>query len=161
MLAHSAMKAAAVLFLASTATTTHGFVLPSSNPHHGHNNMALHAVTVEQWEILPDGRLQGVIFPDGDQVTTSPLRDVQRARPRRTVTTLSGSKYKLGQARTADDNVVVVATASMMSQSTTQPTTTTTTASFNNNDLFVVRQVSSLHSMFVQCNDMQNSHLVS
>ena len=55
------------------------------------------ATTVENWKILQDGRVEGVILPDGDKITTSPLQNPGRAKPQSSVKTVSGSTYRLGQ----------------------------------------------------------------
>ncbi|KAG7345171.1 hypothetical protein IV203_032702 [Nitzschia inconspicua] len=56
---------------------------------------------VDQWRVLGDGKLTGVVkghpvIPDGDKITTSPLSNPDFATQAGvTVTTLSGSQYKL------------------------------------------------------------------
>jgi hypothetical protein len=56
---------------------------------------------VDQWRILGDGKLTGVVkghpvIPDGDTITTSPLSNPDFATQAGvTVSTLSGSQYKL------------------------------------------------------------------
>jgi hypothetical protein len=56
---------------------------------------------VDQWRVLSDGKLTGVVkghpvIPDGDKITTSPLANPDFATQAGvTVTTLSGSQYKL------------------------------------------------------------------
>ena len=58
---------------------------------------------VEDWKILKNGAVYGIVknhpdpdLDDGDTIETSPLADPDSAAPRSVVTTLSGSKYKLG-----------------------------------------------------------------
>jgi hypothetical protein len=53
--------------------------------------------TVENWKLLQDGRIEGVILPDGDKITTSPLQNPGRAQPQSNVRTVSGSTYRLGR----------------------------------------------------------------
>jgi hypothetical protein len=56
---------------------------------------------VDEWRILGDGKLTGIVrghpvIPDGDTITTSPLSNPDFATEAGvTVTTLSGSQYKL------------------------------------------------------------------
>jgi serine/threonine protein kinase len=62
---------------------------------------------IEDWEILDNGRVVGTIFdhptlPNGDTITTSPITRPGSAAPRKTVTTISGSKYQLGTPVTAN-----------------------------------------------------------
>lgn len=62
---------------------------------------------VDQWRVLSDGKLTGVVkghpvIPDGDKITTSPLSNPDFAtQPGVTVSTLSGSQYKLQDPQAA------------------------------------------------------------
>lgn len=61
---------------------------------------------VDQWRILGDGKLTGVVnghpvIQDGDKITTSPLSNPDFCKSGATVTTLSGSTYKLKQPQEA------------------------------------------------------------
>jgi len=56
---------------------------------------------VDEWRISRRGEILGVVtnhptLPDGDLITTSPLRDPSASGDNKLVTTKSGSKYKLG-----------------------------------------------------------------
>ena len=56
---------------------------------------------VDEWRISRKGEILGVVtnhptLPDGDIITTSPLRDPSASGDNKIVTTKSGSKYKLG-----------------------------------------------------------------
>jgi hypothetical protein len=64
---------------------------------------------LDDWKILKSGRVQGTIknhpsIPDGDVITTSPISRPDKAAPKKTVETSSGSKYQLGQPKTAKAN---------------------------------------------------------
>jgi serine/threonine protein kinase len=61
---------------------------------------------LDDWKILKSGRVQGTIknhpsIPDGDVITTSPISRPDKAAPKKVVETSSGSKYQLGQPKTA------------------------------------------------------------
>ena len=57
------------------------------------NKMAV----IDSWKLLPDGRIKGVISPDGDNVLTSPLKNPKRSlKEKATIRTVSGSRYSLG-----------------------------------------------------------------
>ena len=52
---------------------------------------------IDSWKLLPDGRIKGVISPDGDNVLTSPLKNPKRSlKEKATIRTVSGSRYSLG-----------------------------------------------------------------
>jgi hypothetical protein len=52
---------------------------------------------IDSWKLLPDGRIKGVISPDGDNVLTSPLKNPKRVlKEKATIRTVSGSQYSLG-----------------------------------------------------------------
>jgi serine/threonine protein kinase len=64
---------------------------------------------LDEWKILTNDRVQGIIrnhptIPDGDIITTSPIKRPDKVAPRKTVETSSGSKYQLGQPKTALKN---------------------------------------------------------
>jgi hypothetical protein len=57
--------------------------------------------TLDEWEVMDDGTVVGTVsnhpaIEDGDVIATSPLTDPTSAAALAVVTTLSGSKYKLG-----------------------------------------------------------------
>lgn len=57
--------------------------------------------TLDEWEVMDDGTVVGTVsnhpaIDDGDVIATSPLTDPASAAALAIVTTLSGSKYKLG-----------------------------------------------------------------
>jgi serine/threonine protein kinase len=61
---------------------------------------------LDDWKILKNGRVQGTIknhpsIPDGDVITTSPISRPDKVAPKKIVETSSGSKYQLGQPKTA------------------------------------------------------------
>jgi hypothetical protein len=105
------MTVATVLLWTTTSITTSAFILPTTpitshlsplhNKYHREWSAKPSLMIIDEWSISPDGRLQGIILPQGDQITTSPL--VQNTRLARTnnkkngiVQTTSGSKYQLG-----------------------------------------------------------------
>lgn len=51
---------------------------------------------IDTWKLMPDGRIKGVISPDGDNVLTSPLKNLNGLRETATIQTVSGSRYLLG-----------------------------------------------------------------
>jgi len=51
---------------------------------------------IDTWKLMPDGRIKGVISPDGDNVLTSPLKNINGLRETATIQTVSGSQYLLG-----------------------------------------------------------------
>lgn len=53
-------------------------------------------LVIDSWEVLPDGRLKGIVVESGDSVLTSPLKKRSDLKEKMTVQTLSGSRYKLG-----------------------------------------------------------------
>jgi serine/threonine protein kinase len=60
---------------------------------------------LDDWKVQPNGRVLGIVkdhpsIPDGTTVTTSPISDPDKATQNRVVTTISGSKYSLGNAQT-------------------------------------------------------------
>lgn len=57
---------------------------------------------LDEWKVLGNGRVTGNVnhhpeIPDGNTITTSPINDPNLAAPNRLVSTVSGSRYKLGQ----------------------------------------------------------------
>ena len=63
--------------------------------------MAANAPVIENWKILTNGRIMGEIMghpsiPDKESITTSPLLNPRLAKKSKTVATISGSKYTLG-----------------------------------------------------------------
>ena len=65
---------------------------------------------IDSWKLLPDGRIKGVISPDGDNVLTSPLKNPKRSlKEKATIRTVSGSRYSLG---TPADATIASTTAS-------------------------------------------------
>ncbi len=59
---------------------------------------------LEEWKVLKNGQVTGIVkghpdpdLADGDTITTSPLANPDKAVAKATVTTLSGSKYRLGE----------------------------------------------------------------
>lgn len=64
----------------------------STAPSRSGNELAV----IDSWELLPDGRIKGVISDSGDSVTTSPLKRKNGLKEQTTVRTVSGSRYKLG-----------------------------------------------------------------
>lgn len=62
---------------------------------------SLKVTTLDQWQLLDNGSVVGSVrghpvLNDGDIITTSPLAAPNAAQPSNEVTTLTGSKYKLG-----------------------------------------------------------------
>jgi len=81
--------------------TSHAFVSKTTTTLPSSTISSLYATvpTIDDYTVLDNGRIVGTIFnhptlPNGDTITTSPLQG--RARPQATVTTTSGSQYKLG-----------------------------------------------------------------
>lgn len=71
------------------------------------------APVLDNWKVLDNGSVVGTVrnhpmIDDGDVIATSPLSDPQSAKERSTVTTQSGSKYKLGFPLLDDDEDIVV-----------------------------------------------------
>mmetsp|Transcript_22219 Transcript_22219/g.47099 ORF Transcript_22219/g.47099 Transcript_22219/m.47099 type:complete len:569 (+) Transcript_22219:252-1958(+) len=68
-------------------------------------SMALGVVpTLDKWKVIPGGSVIGTVrnppaIADGDVITTSPIQDPELAGRQVTVTTASGSKYKLMEPR--------------------------------------------------------------
>ena len=61
----------------------------------------LEVTTLDEWQVLDNGSVVGSVrdhptLTDGDIITTSPLADPQSVRSAGTVTTFTGSQYKLG-----------------------------------------------------------------
>lgn len=74
------------------------------------------------WKILTNGRIVGTVknhptIPDGDVITTSPISRPDQVGENKIVTTISGSKYKLGKAQ--------------KKSSTTKPKMTSTSSSIS------------------------------
>lgn len=64
---------------------------------------------LDQWKVLTNGRVVGTVknhpsIPDGDIITTSPIRNPESATRRKVVTTGSGSKYLLGRPGVRKDS---------------------------------------------------------
>ena len=53
-------------------------------------------MVIDSWQLLPDGRIKGIVAESGDSVLTSPLKKKSGLKEKTTVRTLSGSRYKLG-----------------------------------------------------------------
>jgi serine/threonine protein kinase len=65
---------------------------------------------IDDWEVLKNGRVLGTVFdhptiPNGDTITTSPISRPELAAPKKTVTTISGSKYLLGSPGASANNL--------------------------------------------------------
>jgi serine/threonine protein kinase len=68
--------------------------------------LAMKVPTLDDWKVLRNGRVQGTIknhpsIPDGDVITTSPISRPDKVAPKKIVETASGTKYQLGQPKTA------------------------------------------------------------
>ena len=97
---------ALVIFLLSFRVQSwsfHGARLAPSRVHYRPSTTALsmNIPMLENWKILGNGRMVGSVrnhpsIPDGQIITTSPLAKPEMAGPRKTVSTNSGSKYRLG-----------------------------------------------------------------
>ena len=83
--------------------------LSTSRSSHQNSRGTLHTLylagvpIIEDWKVLKNGRVVGIIknhpsIPQGDTITTSPIDRPESAAPRKTITTVSGSKYQLGKA---------------------------------------------------------------
>ena len=53
-------------------------------------------IVIDSWEVLPDGRIKGIVADSGDSVLTSPLKKKNGLKEKTIVQTVSGSRYKLG-----------------------------------------------------------------
>eukprot|EP00535_Pseudo-nitzschia_heimii_P004551 CAMPEP_0197176980 /NCGR_PEP_ID=MMETSP1423-20130617/2738_1 /TAXON_ID=476441 /ORGANISM="Pseudo-nitzschia heimii, Strain UNC1101" /LENGTH=1486 /DNA_ID=CAMNT_0042626447 /DNA_START=168 /DNA_END=4625 /DNA_ORIENTATION=- len=53
-------------------------------------------LVIDSWQLLPDGRIKGIVAASGDNVLTSPLKKKNGLKEKTTVRTVSGSRYRLG-----------------------------------------------------------------
>jgi serine/threonine protein kinase len=65
-------------------------------------NVQKNTPVVDEWKLLDNNSIQGYVFnhptiPDGQIINTSTLRNPRSAAQQRTVDTISGSKYRLGE----------------------------------------------------------------
>jgi hypothetical protein len=66
---------------------------------------------IDSWKLLPDGRIKGVISPDGDNVLTSPLKNPKRLLEETdAIQTVSGSRYSLGKPADATTSSTTTST---------------------------------------------------
>lgn len=86
-----------------TSTSFRGPAVQSrtSTPLRSTTPLSMNTPILDDWKVLRNGRVQGVVrnhptIPDGDTITTSPITQPESAARRRTVTTVSGSRYQLG-----------------------------------------------------------------
>ena len=61
---------------------------------------------INDWKVLPDGSVKGKVrnhptIPNGKTISTSPLKDKNSCKDNATVSTKSGSQYKLGKGQVA------------------------------------------------------------
>lgn len=85
-------------FKQSTITTTTTISRPTSS-----NVILMNLPILNDWKVLTNGRVVGTVknhpsIPDGDIITTSPIARPDQVNESKIVTTVSGSRYKLGKA---------------------------------------------------------------
>jgi serine/threonine protein kinase len=81
-------------------------ISPSSSSRRKISSLSMRVPVLDDWKVLKNGRVQGTIknhpsIPDGDVITTSPISRPDKVAPKKIVETSSGSKYQLGQPKTA------------------------------------------------------------
>ena len=95
------MKFSIVATLALAGFNSHANAFTSPKALGGRSCTKLDVTTLEEWQLLDNGSVVGSVrghpsLSDGDIITTSPLSSPLGAQSEGTVTTLTGSQYKLG-----------------------------------------------------------------
>mmetsp|Transcript_16979 Transcript_16979/g.47007 ORF Transcript_16979/g.47007 Transcript_16979/m.47007 type:complete len:404 (-) Transcript_16979:359-1570(-) len=90
--------------VALVAAQQHGVAAFTSPSQHSARfpSTQLDVTTLDEWQVLENGSVVGSVrdhpsLSDGDIITTSPLSNPNGAKTTATVTTLTGSKYRLGK----------------------------------------------------------------
>lgn len=100
-------------FQTTEAWSFHGTKLAPSvrvQPHGSSTLLSMKFPVVDNWKLLGNNRIVGRVknhpsIPDGQVITTSPLANPLGAGARKTVATISGSKYQLGNPEMQDGQV--------------------------------------------------------
>lgn len=88
--------------------TTYGGAIRTNNKHKTNRMqrtiLAMAVPTLDRWKIISTGSVIGTVrnhpaIADGDVITTSPIQDPNTASRQSTITTMSGSKYRLLEPR--------------------------------------------------------------
>jgi Protein kinase domain len=99
----------------STITPSTTNTIVNRSPSSSSNVILMNVPILNDWKVLTNGRVVGTVknhptIPDGDIITTSPIARPDQANESKIVTTISGSRYKLGTAgniRNKDKNMSI------------------------------------------------------